>query len=218
MLLWLHDPELDIPADVADEVIAATESWVMRRLMLRLTSADLGRVVADLIRTHRATPPDELRERVRDYLTRLTAASTYWPGDEEIRACAADRERLPPLPPRPAADAARGRRGPPPRARYDYPPVPRRGYPIEHVLPQKWETHWPVDGLEAELDRGAHVHRLGQPHAAHQGPELIGLQRPLAGQARQARQARRVPAEPRLPRSRHRDLGRGPHRRSAPSG
>ena len=47
------------------------------------------------------------------------------------------------------------------RAAYKYPPVPRRGYPIEHVLPQKWQTHWPVDGLEAEIDRGAHVHRLG---------------------------------------------------------
>ncbi len=44
---------------------------------------------------------------------------------------------------------------------YKYPPVPRRGYPIEHVLPQKWETHWSVEGLQAQLDRGAHVHRLG---------------------------------------------------------
>ncbi len=41
------------------------------------------------------------------------------------------------------------------------PQVPRRGYPIEHVLPQKWQDNWPVDGLEAEIERGAHVHRLG---------------------------------------------------------
>lgn len=31
----------------------------------------------------------------------------------------------------------------------------------QHALPQKWQTHWPVDGLEAEIVGGAHVHRLG---------------------------------------------------------
>ena len=41
------------------------------------------------------------------------------------------------------------------------PQVPRRGYPIEHILPQKWPDHWPVDGAEAEEIRAEHVHRLG---------------------------------------------------------
>ncbi len=39
--------------------------------------------------------------------------------------------------------------------------VPRKGYPIEHLLPQKWINHWPVEGLAAEIDRREHVHRLG---------------------------------------------------------
>jgi hypothetical protein len=47
------------------------------------------------------------------------------------------------------------------RAKMNQPQVPRRGYPIEHVLPQKWESGWSVDGLEAEQNRAAHVHRLG---------------------------------------------------------
>lgn len=161
ILLWLHDPELEIPAGVSDEVIAATESWIMRRLMLRLTSSDLGRVVADLIRTNRVTPPDQLAGRVRDYLTNLTAASTYWPGDEEIRTLLATENayrRFPRGRLRMLLEAVEDHL----RGHFDYPPVPRRGYHIEHVLPQKWETHWPVaGGLEAELERGAHVHRLG---------------------------------------------------------
>ena len=41
------------------------------------------------------------------------------------------------------------------------PQVPRRGYPIEHILPQKWPDHWPVDSDEAEEVRAEHVHRLG---------------------------------------------------------
>jgi len=160
VLIWLHDPERSIPRHLANEVIAAVESWVIRRLLLRLPSADLGRIVADLIDTHRTAPVGELPERVRTYLTRLSSASTYWPGDREISAALStenayrrfSRSRL-----RMLLEAVEDRM----RAAYNYPPVPRRGYPIEHVLPQKWETHWPVDGLEAQLDRGAHVHRLG---------------------------------------------------------
>ncbi len=41
------------------------------------------------------------------------------------------------------------------------PQVPRRGYPIEHILPQKLADNWPVEGLEAEEARAEHVHRLG---------------------------------------------------------
>jgi alkylated DNA nucleotide flippase Atl1 len=41
------------------------------------------------------------------------------------------------------------------------PQVPRRGYPIEHILPQKWTDHWPVADPEAEEIRAEHVHRLG---------------------------------------------------------
>ena len=118
----------------------------MRRLMLRLTSADLGRVVAEIIRTHRTAPAAELGHRTRNHLTGLTSASTYWPGDEEIRAQPAHRERLRRFRRarlRMMLEAVEDHL----RASYDYPPVPRRGYHIEHVLPQKWETHWSVEGL-----------------------------------------------------------------------
>ncbi|MGH2702350.1 MAG: GmrSD restriction endonuclease domain-containing protein [Actinomycetota bacterium] len=159
-LIWLHDPELAIPSNVADEVIAATESWVIRRQMLRLQSADLGRIVADLIHVNRTAPATELPERVRGYLTRLSSVSTYWPGDEEIRAALTIEpvyRRFPRSRLRMFLEAVEDRL----RSKYNYPPVPRRGYPIEHVLPQKWEEHWPAEGLEKQLDRAAHVHRLG---------------------------------------------------------
>lgn len=160
LLLWLHDPELDIPADVANEVIASTESWIIRRLMLRLPSADLGRVVADLISNYRTSPSADLAARVRGHLTRLSVASTYWPGDDEIRKALREENayrRYPRGRLRMMLEAVEDSL----RMPHKYPPLPRRGYPIEHVLPQKWEQHWPVKGLEAELERGAHVHRLG---------------------------------------------------------
>jgi alkylated DNA nucleotide flippase Atl1 len=160
VLLWLHDPDLSIPPEIRDQVIAATESWVVRRQLLRLTSADLGRIVADLIRTHRSAPPSDLAGRVRTYLSRLASASSYWPSDEEVRRALSTENayrRYPRSRLRMLLEAVEDSL----RGAYGYPPVPRRGYPIEHVLPQKWETNWSVDSLEAQLERAAHVHRLG---------------------------------------------------------
>ncbi len=160
LLIWLHEPARMLPREVIDGVVALAESWIMRRMFLRLTTSDLGRVVAEIIRVHGDAPAAELVDRVRGHLARLNVSSTYWPGDEEIRAAltaeaAYRRFKVARL--RLFLEAVENefRRG------TNQPQVPRRGYPIEHVLPQKWQDNWPVDGLEAEIERGAHVHRLG---------------------------------------------------------
>ncbi len=160
LLIWLHRPGRDLPRSVIDQVIAAAESWVVRRQLLRLTGSDLGRIIADLIRDHSDAPAAELPERVRTHLSRLNVSSNYWPGDEEIRQAL--------LPDQAYRRFKRGRLRMLLEAIEDHhrqgtnqPQVSRRGYPIEHVLPQKWTDNWPVDGLEAEQNRANHVHRLG---------------------------------------------------------
>ena len=160
VLIWLHDPDLAIPIEVADAVIGALESWTVRRQLLRLNSGDLGRIVAELIRAHRSAPAGDLAERVRTHLMRLGSASSYWPGDEEIRTSLLTENvyrRFPRARLRMLLEAIEDRA----RRTHRSPPVSRRGFPIEHVLPQKWESHWPVEGLEQELHRAARIHRLG---------------------------------------------------------
>jgi alkylated DNA nucleotide flippase Atl1 len=159
-IIWLYDPDLSISNEAADAVVAMLESWVVRRQLLRLTSADLGRIVADIIKANSTVPSDDLVERVKAHLTRLSVASNYWPGDDEVRDHLRTeqaynrytRGRL-----RLYLEAIEDHL----RAVHKYPQVARIGYPIEHVLPQKWQTHWDVAGLEAELARSEHVHRLG---------------------------------------------------------
>ncbi|MEU4813747.1 DUF262 domain-containing protein [Nocardia fluminea] len=160
ILVWLHDPERALAGDTIDGVVAAVESWVVRRMFLRLSTSDLGRVVADIIRIHNDAPDAELVDRVAKHLSRLNVSSTYWPGDNEIRAAltaeaAYRRFKVARL--RVFMEAIENRF----RRVTNQPQVPRRGYPIEHILPQKWKDNWPVDGPEAEIERGAHVHRLG---------------------------------------------------------
>lgn len=160
LLIWLHTPGRELPRAVVDAVVAAAESWIVRRMFLRLTTSDLGRVVADVIRVHSDASASEIVERVTSHLSRLNASSTYWPGDAEIRKAlsteaAYRRFRVARL--RVFLEAIENEF----RRATNQPQVPRRGYPIEHILPQKWQDHWAVDGLEAEVERAAHVHRLG---------------------------------------------------------
>lgn len=160
LLIWLHSPTWTVPQPVIDQVVAAAESWVVRRQLLRLSGSDLGRIVAEIIKTYSSSEPSDLGVRVSDHLARLDVSSTYWPGDDEVRAAMTEepvyrrfrRGRV-----RMLLEAVEDVR----RQGTNQPQVPRRGYPIEHVMPQKWPDHWPVEGVEAEVARSARIHRLG---------------------------------------------------------
>lgn len=166
VLLWLNEPQTSYSSETISRVIAMTESWFMRRALMRLSMSDLGRVVADLIGTHRNAPAEEVTDRVQSFLTRLDAVSTYWPGDTEIRAALATeqayrrfkRGRLRMFL-EAAEDHYRGFTGHK-RSKTGV-RVPRVGLPIEHLMPRSWSEHWPVVDLTAEIDRDSHIHRLG---------------------------------------------------------
>ncbi|WP_346006808.1 DUF4268 domain-containing protein [Janibacter terrae] len=160
LLLWLHAPGRNVPQDVIDEVVSVAESWIVRRQFLRMTTSDLGRIIADIIQANQGTPPDELGERVTAHLARLNVTSTYWPGDDEIRQALSTEavyRRFPRARLRTFLEAIENHY----RAETGQPQVERIGYPIEHILPRKWQDSWPVDTPEGELERQERVNRLG---------------------------------------------------------
>jgi len=53
------------------------------------------------------------------------------------------------------------KRGYPSKNAHDAQPIIRGKCNIEHVMPQKWDTNWPVKSPEAELTRAEHVNKLG---------------------------------------------------------
>ncbi|MFC5288924.1 DUF262 domain-containing protein [Actinokineospora guangxiensis] len=160
LLIWLHEPGRDLPQWTIDRIVSAAESWIVRRQLLRLSGSDLGRIVADIIKTYSDTPAGDLADRVVAHLARLNVTSTYWPGDDEIRDSLADeavyrrfsRARL-----RTVLEAIENAF----RAETGQPQVERAGFPIEHILPQKWQPNWPVETQEQEWERQLRVHRLG---------------------------------------------------------
>lgn len=160
LLIWLQEPGLTMPGDVVDRVVSIVESWLVRRQLLRLSIGDMGRIVAEIIRAHERTSPSELAGSIEAYLSRLNVASTYWPGDAEIREALRTEQvfrRFKKARIRMLLEAIEDAH----RRDTNQSQVPRRGYPIEHILPQKWSEHWPVHDTEAEELRAEHVHRLG---------------------------------------------------------
>lgn len=160
MLIWLHEPGRDLPQQVIDDIVGVAESWVYRRQFLRLAGSDLGRIVADIIRTHSGAPADEMVDRVAGHLARLNVTSTYWPGDDEVRTTLMTEpayRRFPRARLRAFLEAIENTL----RAETGQPQVERSGFPIEHILPQKWKDNWPVETPEAEQYRQERVHRLG---------------------------------------------------------
>ena len=165
ILIWLHEPGTEYDAGVVHDIVRICESWIFRRALLRLTTSDLGRVVADLIKAFRTSPQAELTVSIENYLSRLDAASTYWPGDAEIETKLMDepvyrrfkRSRLRMFL-EAAEDHLRGYTQANPLANGR---VARVGYPIEHLMPQSWEKHWAVDDVADEVVRREHIHRLG---------------------------------------------------------
>ncbi|KRC92584.1 hypothetical protein ASE25_04460 [Terrabacter sp. Root85] len=165
LLLWLHEPGSPHNPRTIDSVVASAESWLVRRSLLRLASADQGRVVADLISACRGSADTELADRAEAFLARQKAPSTYWPSDDELKALSIEpayrrykRGRLR-MYLEAAEDAARGFSTTADSKTSSR--VERVGYHIEHILPQRWKTNWPVESLADEIERDNHVHRFG---------------------------------------------------------
>lgn len=160
LFIWLHEPGRNLPQSSIDQIIGAAESWVIRRQLLRLTNTDLGRVVADLIRLGGSTPKESVADRIISHLSRLNVTSTYWPGDDEVRVHLESEnayKRYPRARLRMFLEAIENEY----RVETQQPQIERNKYPIEHVLPQKWQAHWHVEGLEELAVRQNHVHVLG---------------------------------------------------------
>lgn len=166
IVLWLLSPDSGYSNATVASVIDSVESWIIRRRLLRLQSSDLGRVAAEMISYAHKLPESDLVAGVERYLTGLVAASTYWPGDDELRTTLRTmhfyRRFSQPMQRlflqaiedwhRGYASAGRSKTG----IR-----VHRDKHQVEHLLPRGWRTHWPVADAAAEAERDDVVHRLG---------------------------------------------------------
>ena len=166
LIIWLTDPSLPaVPPGELERAVASLESWLVRRTLVREKSAGQNRFMVDLLAQLAGEPRDQVGQRLEGLLTEQTADTSYWPDDEAIRASLEEmpiyrrlsRGRL-----RMVLEAVEDyRRGFPSVGAKGEQPVVRATCTIEHVMPQRWGQHWPLDDSVSAGERDKLIHTLG---------------------------------------------------------
>jgi hypothetical protein len=154
----------DLSEERRMRALAALESWLVRRAILRLTSRNYNRTLPSFLR---AIKSDAVRadEAIVRELRSSQATTVVWPSDDDIRTRLEQGEvygyigqpRVRMLLEACELDI----RDP---AKTELIALPE-GLSIEHALPRSWEENWPVPDSNypdaARENREAHVNRLG---------------------------------------------------------
>ena len=163
VFLWLMRwPSRILPNDQRDQALAALESWIVRRMLCRLTPKNFNRVLLDLLQTLKAADVADAGEVTEEFLLGETADTALWPTGDMVR------EALRSQPVYTAHLRARTRMlfealeddRRTERSESDRCP---RNLTVEHIMPQQWREHWNADQLDEleALHRDEIKHSLG---------------------------------------------------------
>ncbi len=168
LVLCLLDPEQPkIPEAQLVKALDVVESWMVRRMLVRATTKNYNQVVAEVVAQLQAGDRVAAGDVIERYFAGQSSGSRYWPDDAEVRDELAElqayrrlgRGRLR-MVLEAIEDHQRGwHRG---KAGLGEERVARGKFAIEHVMPRKWATHWPLhDGGVGETERDRVIHQIG---------------------------------------------------------
>src|SRR5207253_3915179 len=167
LLLWLLDPEQPpVPENQFVKALDVIESWMVRRMLVRATTKNYNKIVAELITLLRTSSRENAGELIEANLARQTSPSSYWPDDGEIREeletllayRRLGRGRLRMIL-EAIEDLLRGFKAD--KVGLGGERVARGKYAIEHVMPLKWAANWPLADGGTEEERDRLIHTLG---------------------------------------------------------
>jgi hypothetical protein len=168
LVLYLLDPSQPaVLQDQLDKALDVVESWMVRRMLVRATTKSYTQIIAELITLLRKSDRARAGDAIEAYFVGQTSTSRYWPDDDEIRTELKTlsayrrlrRSRLRMIL-EAVEDHLRGwRDGKVPLSEER---VMRGKLHIEHVMPRKWELHWPhPDGQRGASDRDRLIDTIG---------------------------------------------------------
>ncbi len=148
LLLGLFDSDATEKQRLA--VLKVVESYLVRRMICRLTTQGYNKLFLDLLRTV-VKQGSFSSEAVTEFLANQNAESTRWPDDAEVHD-ALLKQPLYTAITRPrlrfvlrAIDTAM-------QSKKSEIQILKKGLTIEHLLPQHWQKHWPLVQSERESD------------------------------------------------------------------
>lgn len=168
LVLHLLDPEEPpVPEAQLVKTLDVVESWMVRRMLVRASTKSYSQVISGLLVLLRHSGRAAAGDLVERYFAAQSGVNRYWPDDDEIRQ---EVKNLPAY-----RRLSRGRLRMVLEAVEDHlrgwkngedglggQRVPRGKFAIEHVMPRKWELHWPVgDDPAAHAERERLLHTFG---------------------------------------------------------
>jgi hypothetical protein len=167
LVLFLLDPdEAAIPDNQLTKALEVVESWLVRRMLVRVSTKSYAQVFAELIMHVRKSGRQSAGDLIEIHLARQPGTNWYWPDNEEVRAelqTLAAYRRLSRARLRIVLEAIedheRGWRGSATGLGGER--VARGQYVIEHIMPRRWQVHWALPEGQMAADRDAILDTIG---------------------------------------------------------
>lgn len=168
VLLLFRSPE--VTEEQRRRGLRILESWLTRRALMRLTAKNYNRLVPRLVARMKADI-----ERADDALLQALSGAegeiSRWPGDAEFTEFLRTREVYGTVSQPRLVMALAAAEASLYTNKTDV-PVLADNLSLEHLIPQEWETHWPLTGTDgaplegealerASIERWARLNRLG---------------------------------------------------------
>ncbi len=148
LLLELFSADAEhLPEDKRLRTLRALESFLVRRTICRMTTKDYNRLIQELL-SRLAGNVDYADEIIVDFLAGQTADSREWPSNEKLIQAMLDLPLYRLLTRGRMRMILEGLEEAMRTAKAEEPQVYRGHLTIEHILPQEWRDHWPLDLLE----------------------------------------------------------------------
>ncbi|WP_136602649.1 DUF262 domain-containing protein [Salinigranum halophilum] len=159
VLLWIFGLD-DVSNTQRVKAIEAIESWLMRRMLCRLTTKNYNKIFIELLDELKSSDDDRVGDTVVEFLQGREGESDYWPTDDDLATSMAEMQYW----------ARVNQR----RLKMVFSAIERElrdtGYSetvevtqdlqIEHILPQEWSHHWTLPG-----ERPPEVERIERDEA-----------------------------------------------------
>lgn len=161
--LWRSVQQGKISRNRFHDALTALESWLVRRMTLRLTTKNYNRIMLELLKATdgAADPVGSIIGHLKSFDEETT--SGWWPTDEAFKNHLLTRDLyrwLPQARVRMLLKAVEARLF---SSKTEKLTLPSR-LSIEHIIPQTWKNTWPLPtpvSPEAEDRRKNHLHRIG---------------------------------------------------------
>jgi len=173
--LFIAERDGELHKQGRDRALQALESWVVRRTICDYTPKNYNRIAVDLLKAIE-TSSEEPHVPIVEFLRAASVDTELWPSDAQVMQALVEQSLYSRIKPvrrvKLLLEACELQRrmesGGYAEINEQEAPQLKMSLTVEHLMPQAWQENWalpldlsPDEHEQAEAEREAHVHRLG---------------------------------------------------------